>query len=578
MKKLKRNNKGVAMVIALIAILFISVLCSSLLYMSYLNNRMKTTRRYSTDNFYTAEYALDDMLSQIQQYASVQDDPRADLEDFLSDDGSTLNTAHLQSLIGVAADMPGVFDDGGSIVVDSVYTSGNYSSSGSSIWLRGVRITSTTNEASGSLKSSIVTDIELRFPAKASGSGKLNDFSILTDSPIYITASSQYFCGDLYCIANDNETIGSGVAFKVGGRGIVNVLGDFNFFDGDLVVEGNGVLYLSGNTYVHGDVKVANSATLTVGGTLYVKGDVDGTANKTSSGSIKDGGEGVNWTFYEDKYSNGLASHLINPYMHIHLSTGSSSIGYDYIGTINNAKVTQDQFAHLITGQAKDAVLETTSSRGYLATVTVGERDISSIYVTNQVEHNFENTLVISAVPLANFHGTVKNCTVLNIFPQEDKHGLLYIGDTQQHANAWGTMDDEAYEIAKDIVFSAQADKNFSGSTMSFGVPASGGASTTGETSVAGLLMSDKEPVAGTSDTYTLGTYTIKETTGGDTNSPAKYYYEKDDQMHNFFAYGNFLADDIDVKLGEFMYGASGSEEEGASTQPKVFLYNWYKE
>ena len=59
--KVLKNKKGAALVAVLIGILFIAILASSLLYMSTMNYQMKSMHQFSTDNFYTAEYAMDDM-------------------------------------------------------------------------------------------------------------------------------------------------------------------------------------------------------------------------------------------------------------------------------------------------------------------------------------------------------------------------------------------------------------------------------------------------------------------------------------------------------------------------------------
>jgi len=568
MKKMK-NNKGVAMIIALIAILFISVLASSLLYLSYMNNQMKTMHRYSTDNFYTAEYALDDMLSQLKQYSSIQTNPAEKLEQLLnpSGDNSTLNTSAVEDMIDIESVMPDVFDDGGSVKVDSIYSSGSYSKVGNSIWMKGVRITVTTNEKSGSLKSTIVTDIELRFPSSASGKGKLNDFSLLADSPIWIISSSQYFCGDLYVRANENTSIGKTVAFRVGGKAVVNVLSNFAFIDGDLVVEDTGLMYLSGTTYVHGNITVDSKASLNVGGTLYCSGTISGDVRKGPNGTVYSGGAGgVDWDYYEDNYSDGLASKLLADSVHIHLGSSTSynvsSYGDGWSGTQYNAALTQARFKDIVTdGQISNG-------NGKLTSIDYNGRTISAIYLTNNVQHNFENTLVISAVPLDNFHGTVKNCTMVNI--NTDSKGIIKIGTPQQWANAWGTMDDEAYDIARHLCFAAQSGRDIGGSTVQYGTA-------TNADSAPGLLMREEDMTKTGDAEWKVGGKTIHEYNGGGANV-AHYYYEDGNARHQYFPYRNLFVDDLDIKLGEFMYGTSSSGDPSANTQPKIFLYNWSKE
>lgn len=55
----KKDNKGAAIVVAIVAIAFIGMLVGMLVYMAYYNYLMKYVDRKNKDNFYSAEYALD---------------------------------------------------------------------------------------------------------------------------------------------------------------------------------------------------------------------------------------------------------------------------------------------------------------------------------------------------------------------------------------------------------------------------------------------------------------------------------------------------------------------------------------
>ncbi len=54
-----KDNRGAAMVMAIVAIAFIGMLVAMVLYMSYCNYLMKDTDKIAKDNFYSAEHALD---------------------------------------------------------------------------------------------------------------------------------------------------------------------------------------------------------------------------------------------------------------------------------------------------------------------------------------------------------------------------------------------------------------------------------------------------------------------------------------------------------------------------------------
>ena len=58
-QKRKKDNKGAAIVLVIVAIAFIGMLVAMILYMAYCNYLMKTSDKIAKDNFYSAEYALD---------------------------------------------------------------------------------------------------------------------------------------------------------------------------------------------------------------------------------------------------------------------------------------------------------------------------------------------------------------------------------------------------------------------------------------------------------------------------------------------------------------------------------------
>ena len=59
MQNKKRDNKGAALVMVIVAIAFIGMLVGMILYMAYCNYLMKANDTQAKDNFYSAEYALD---------------------------------------------------------------------------------------------------------------------------------------------------------------------------------------------------------------------------------------------------------------------------------------------------------------------------------------------------------------------------------------------------------------------------------------------------------------------------------------------------------------------------------------
>ena len=81
--KRSKDQKGMAMVSAIILIAVIAIMASTLLQMSYLAYSRKVTERRDTETFYTAEAAIDTIKSYIQNTAaSVLDEAKTGTADF----------------------------------------------------------------------------------------------------------------------------------------------------------------------------------------------------------------------------------------------------------------------------------------------------------------------------------------------------------------------------------------------------------------------------------------------------------------------------------------------------------------
>lgn len=69
-KRKKADNRGIALVLVIVAIALASILTAVLFSISLLNYRMKVTERHSKDNFYSAEMVLDQIHAGLQQEVS----------------------------------------------------------------------------------------------------------------------------------------------------------------------------------------------------------------------------------------------------------------------------------------------------------------------------------------------------------------------------------------------------------------------------------------------------------------------------------------------------------------------------
>lgn len=69
--QLKRDNKGAAMVMVLVIIMFISILAAVLMFVSYLGYQMRLMDKRGKDTFYTAETVLDEINTGLQEEVSL---------------------------------------------------------------------------------------------------------------------------------------------------------------------------------------------------------------------------------------------------------------------------------------------------------------------------------------------------------------------------------------------------------------------------------------------------------------------------------------------------------------------------
>ncbi len=277
MKKVN-NNKGAAMVTVLIAITFIGVLATSLIYMAYMNYLTKGLRYASTDNFYVDEFALDDLSTTIQQIAANEASV-ADAKDAVvaAVGGGTCGSgayvydhASVASLIQVASKEASISvntavekNAAGEPIADNLIVEASY------IKLVGVQIIATTPEG---YQSTITSDITLSFPGSGVGEMDINDFSVITDSAISVVDGDVVFGGNIYL--SKPISGGSDTALTVGGTANVGILSTRGIINGDVIINGTGFLNITGEITVLGDIYVRDDAVLMCTGDLTHSGEI----------------------------------------------------------------------------------------------------------------------------------------------------------------------------------------------------------------------------------------------------------------------------------------------------------------
>lgn len=101
--KAKLNNKGAALIMVIIALLFVGIIAAVVLSLTNSNIRNVFSRTSSTGNFYSAEKAIDEIKSRLQEYAD--DAARAAYTDWLQRYSSLYNGTEDKSAADLFVEM-----------------------------------------------------------------------------------------------------------------------------------------------------------------------------------------------------------------------------------------------------------------------------------------------------------------------------------------------------------------------------------------------------------------------------------------------------------------------------------------
>lgn len=284
--RIHKNNKGMAMVTVLIAITFIGILAASMMYMSYMNYIAKSVRYSSTDNFYTTEYGLADLSTALQNRAANASSISTAMSRFTTEDITTAkgvsqilrtnpnnNTIKcydcyaLEELIQSASKEANIevfttYDTDG----DRWAETDNYILDSKSITFLGVKIRSTTADG---FVTTINTDIKITFDNNP-GDMSVNDFSVITDSPIIMDNKDVIVGGNLF-VGNRDDSAPGGVAenaLTLKNISIMTLLSKKGIIHGNVLIEEGSTLVITGNITVYGKI------TINKGGTLICTGDL----------------------------------------------------------------------------------------------------------------------------------------------------------------------------------------------------------------------------------------------------------------------------------------------------------------
>lgn len=522
--KTTRNNKGAAMVTVLIAVSFIIILASSLMYMSYMNYLAKAMRYQGTDNFYTDEYALDDLCMTMQQVAADCDSVSEAMDTLLSSTpgkgvGRQTIAGHSCYTNELVAQLISVASKEATISVNTVYdtsVSGNLIVDTSSIQLLGLEITSTTDSG---YQSTICTDVMLTFPNGGLGDLDVNDFSVIGDSPIQVDEGDVFFSG---CVYIDGR---GGTALTVNSAGNVHILSPRGIINGDIVINGTGQLSITGIVTVNGDIYVNDSAVLLCSEDLKHTGAIHKASNARVLGVDSS-------TFGEDDSinvsslpTNGLGEKLLTPIF-------ARDNGDFYEMSLDDF---QDAGGHL----------------KYEVQEQDGRPKVNVMIGMQNPENRNENSLVLSTRDVT-IKGEFVNSTIVC--------GGTIIFSERSMPTYMQSMSDEAFEAAKMGVMGSGGGTSGRGG---FGfTPIAGGSH--GNYNFAGCKYSDIPDYddSGVDDHV----YTAP---GGEIRHFVYY------SGSNYVPFGYFLADNTSQTITDIFKGVQGNAD---PVDTNIYVTNWIKE
>ncbi len=303
-KRLFKNNKGIAMVTIMITIMFLSVIATTLLYISASNYTMKVANAYGKANYYETDGILVKTTTAIRQ--SAQANPHAlagvivtaptdtasgtydiqkiaALVDATATGSATNSSYHTSSVDSLnPASATGdtiVFHTNNNEIVKTVHPT----MPGVTRYVfKDIEITQTSARGfENSVKTDLVYDVYEQSTGGSSAGG-VGNMSMLLDSPLSSTAANfknltmagnafvadygtaQSWEGDTYIAPGPNGLVMSN-------ESRLNLCGTNNVVYGDLKLSGNSTLCVYGNLTVYGDISVTGNATMIVagGGKVY---------------------------------------------------------------------------------------------------------------------------------------------------------------------------------------------------------------------------------------------------------------------------------------------------------------------
>ncbi len=287
-----KKNKGVAMITIMITVAFLSIIATSLLYISSSNYAMKSANSRGKKNFYDTDAKLVEATTAIRNCAMNGGDPAENIATAICVDGTTLadlkdetKTSYydISKVAALVDSTDYTFKTSNNVITVKDHPS---ESNVKRYTLNDIEVIHTSSSGfDNSVKTDLVIDIYEKTVGGGGGGGGVGNMSMLLDSPL--SSESEAFknltmAGNAFVADYDDPThpvnYGDGKYIKPGSKGLVmnndskiNLCGDFNVVYGDLKLSKNASLVCYGNLTVYGNIEVKDEATLIMadGANLY---------------------------------------------------------------------------------------------------------------------------------------------------------------------------------------------------------------------------------------------------------------------------------------------------------------------
>lgn len=298
--RILRNNKGAALVSIMIAVAFITILATAMLYMSFNNYKMKIVNYESKANFYETEQSMTKMSTTLRNEVMTSTTPLNTLKTVtgVNDDNRYSNVeiaklAFPSSSVAASGNNAVVTDSNGDVYTfSSTIPAGvpNYeeeavNSNTKKITLKGVEVKQL--EARTKNVNKISTDLVMYIQSDSAPEdmGGIGEFSLLMDSSISAapgSATKINVFGNGFFLGVDPDAAtslpghsGNGSqAINLNTECTYNLLGDYTLVYGDIVLNDSSALnIINGSLTVYGNIILNDQSTLTCNGRIFFPHD-----------------------------------------------------------------------------------------------------------------------------------------------------------------------------------------------------------------------------------------------------------------------------------------------------------------